>query len=55
MPTTSCGYALKLSNDKFVLFPSKKPITQKLVGSPEALAANKSGLAATTTTAAPAS
>lgn len=53
VPTSSCGYALKLVDDKFVLFPSKKPITQKLVGSPEALAANKEGLAAPTTTAAP--
>jgi branched-chain amino acid transport system substrate-binding protein len=56
VPETSCGYALRLKNGRFELFPkSGKPITQKLVGSPEALAANKEGLAATTTTAAPAS
>jgi len=56
VPPTSCGYALRLKNDKFEPFPkSGKPITQKLVGSPEALAANKQGLAAPTTTAAPAS
>jgi hypothetical protein len=52
VPATSCGYALKLAGGKFVPFPKGgKPITQKLVGSPEALAANKEGLAATTTTA----
>jgi branched-chain amino acid transport system substrate-binding protein len=55
VPSTACGYALKLVNDKFQLFPKNgKPIQQKLVGTPEALAANKEGLAATTTTAAPA-
>jgi branched-chain amino acid transport system substrate-binding protein len=54
VPTTSCGYALRLVDGKFQLFPkSGKPITQKLVGAPEALAANKSGETATTTTAAP--
>jgi branched-chain amino acid transport system substrate-binding protein len=51
VPTTSCGYALRLVDGKFQLFPkSGKPITQKLVGTPAALAANKKGLAATTTT-----
>jgi len=55
VPASSCGYALRLVNGKFQLFPkSGKPITQKLVGSPDALAANKEGLAAPTTTAAPA-
>jgi branched-chain amino acid transport system substrate-binding protein len=55
VPETSCGYALRLVDGKFQLFPkSGKPIPQKLVGSPEALAANKTGLAAPTTTAAPA-
>ena len=60
-PTTTCGWALKLVDDKFQLFPkSGKPFEQKLVGSAEALAANKEGLAATpttvpATTAAPAS
>jgi hypothetical protein len=54
VPETSCGYALRLVDGKFQLFPkSGKPITQKLVGSPDALAANKAGLAAPTTTAAP--
>jgi branched-chain amino acid transport system substrate-binding protein len=54
VPSTSCGWAVKLVNDKFQLFPkSGKPFTQKLVGSPAALAANKQGLSATTTTAAP--
>jgi branched-chain amino acid transport system substrate-binding protein len=55
VPNTTCGWALKLVNDKFQLFPkSGKPFTQKLVGSPEALAANKVGLNAATTTTAPA-
>jgi len=54
VPATSCGYALQLVKGKFVLFPkSGKPITQKLVGSAAALAANKSSEAASTTTAAP--
>lgn len=54
VPPTSCGYALRLLDGKFQLFPkSGKPITQKLVGSPEALAANAEGVAAPTTTAAP--
>jgi branched-chain amino acid transport system substrate-binding protein len=53
VPETTCGWALKLVNDKFQLFPkSGKPFTQKLTGSPAALAANKQGLNATTTTAA---
>jgi branched-chain amino acid transport system substrate-binding protein len=53
VPNTTCGWALKLVNDKFQLFPkSGKPFTQKLVGSAAALAANKQGVAATTTTAA---
>jgi branched-chain amino acid transport system substrate-binding protein len=56
VPETSCAYALKLVDGKFQLFPkSGKPIQQKLVGSPAALAANKAGEAVTTTTAAPAS
>jgi len=54
VPDTTCGWALKLVDDKFQLYPkSGKPFEQKLVGSAEALAANKQGLAATTTTAAP--
>jgi branched-chain amino acid transport system substrate-binding protein len=55
VPTTSCTYALRLVDGKFQLFPKNgKPIEQKLVGSPEALAANKAGVGVTTTTAAPA-
>ena len=54
VPSTSCAYALKLVDGKFQLFPKNgKPIEQKLVGSADALAANKAGAAATTTTAAP--
>jgi ABC-type branched-subunit amino acid transport system substrate-binding protein len=53
VPSTTCGWAMKLVDDKFQLFPKiGKPFTQKLVGSPEALAANKEGVAVTTTTAA---
>ena len=53
VPNTTCGWALKLVDGKFQLFPkSGKPFEQKLVGSAAALAANKEGLAATTTTAA---
>jgi branched-chain amino acid transport system substrate-binding protein len=52
VPSTSCGWALRLVDGKFQLFPKNgKPFTQHLVGSPEALAANKQGLNATTTTA----
>jgi branched-chain amino acid transport system substrate-binding protein len=52
-PATSCGYYLQLKGGKFVLFPKNgKPVTGKLVGTPEALAAAKSGATATTTTAA---
>jgi hypothetical protein len=51
---TSCGYYLQLKNGKFVLFPKDgKAVTGKLVGTPEALAAAKSGETAITTTAAP--
>jgi branched-chain amino acid transport system substrate-binding protein len=54
VPSTSCAYALKLVDGKFQLFPKNgKPIQQKLVGSSSALAANKAGESATTTTAAP--
>ncbi len=54
-PATSCGYVVQLKNGKFVPFPKNgKPIQGKLVGSPEALAAAKSGAPVTTTTAAPA-
>jgi branched-chain amino acid transport system substrate-binding protein len=54
-PATSCGYVVQLKNGKFVPFPKNgKPIQGKLVGSPDALAAAKSGAPVTTTTAAPA-
>jgi hypothetical protein len=55
VPATGCAYVVQLKDGKFVPFPkSGKPIQGKLVGSAEALAANKSGAAAapTTTTAA---
>ncbi len=56
IPSTNCGYYVQLKGGKYVLFPKNgKPVTGKLVGTPEALAAAKSGVAATTTTAAPAS
>ena len=52
---TTCGYIVQLKNGKFVLFPkSGKPVQGKLVGSAQAVADAKSGAAATTTTAAPA-
>ena len=54
-PPTTCGYAVQVKNGKFVLFPkSGKPVTGKLVGTPEALAAAKRGDTSTPTTAAPA-
>ncbi len=55
VPTTSCAYVVQLKNGKFVPYPRNgKPIQAKLVGSPEALAANKSGAAAApATTVAP--
>jgi branched-chain amino acid transport system substrate-binding protein len=56
-PAKSCGYVLQVKNGKFVPFPrSGKPIAGTLVGSPEALAAARSGATAaptTTTTSAP--
>jgi hypothetical protein len=56
VPATGCAYVVQLKDGKFVPFPkSGKPIQGKLVGSAEALAANKSGAAAaapTSTTAA---
>ncbi len=55
VPTTGCAYTVQLKDGKFVPYPKNgKPIRGKLVGSPEALAANKSGAAAgPATTAAP--
>jgi branched-chain amino acid transport system substrate-binding protein len=54
-PTTTCGYFLQIKNGKFVPFPkSGKPVTGKLVGTPEALAAARAGTGPTTTTAPPA-
>ena len=56
IPSTNCGYYVQLKGGKYVLFPKNgKPVKGKLVGTPEALAAARSGVAATTTTAAPAS
>jgi branched-chain amino acid transport system substrate-binding protein len=53
---TSCGWFVQVKDGKFVVMNKGKPYSGKLVGSKEALAANKSGDAAsiTTTTAAPA-
>jgi branched-chain amino acid transport system substrate-binding protein len=54
IPQTGCGWALYVKNGKFVLANNGKPYDGKLVGSPEALAANKAGtLSTTTTTASP--
>ena len=58
VPATGCGYVVQLKDGKFVPYPKNgKPVQGKLVGSADALAANKSGAAAepTPTTAAPAS
>jgi hypothetical protein len=53
VPLTNCGYAVRLVNGKYQLFPkSGKPIKQTLVGTSQALAANQNPAAATTTTAA---
>jgi branched-chain amino acid transport system substrate-binding protein len=53
VPATSCGYYLQLKDGKFVPYPKNgKAVEGKLVGTPEALAAAKSGETATTTTAA---
>jgi branched-chain amino acid transport system substrate-binding protein len=55
-PPTTCGYVVQVKDGKFVPYPkSGKPITGKLVGTPQALAAAKAGTnAVTTTTVAPA-
>jgi ABC-type branched-subunit amino acid transport system substrate-binding protein len=54
-PTTGCSYYVYVKDGKFVLMNKGKPFTGKLVGSKEALAANKAGdLSSVTTTAAPA-
>jgi branched-chain amino acid transport system substrate-binding protein len=56
IPSTNCGYYLQLKDGKFVLYPKNgKPVTGKLVGTSDALAAAKSGETATTTTAVPTS
>jgi ABC-type branched-subunit amino acid transport system substrate-binding protein len=53
VPLTNCGYAVRLVNGKYQLFPKNgKPIKQKLVGTPAALAANQNPDSVTTTTAA---
>jgi branched-chain amino acid transport system substrate-binding protein len=56
-PASSCSYFLQVKDGKFVPYPkSGKPVTGKLVGSPEGLKAATGGAqeAPTTTTAAPA-
>jgi ABC-type branched-subunit amino acid transport system substrate-binding protein len=55
-PETGCGYFMQVKNDKFVVYNKGKPLSGKLVGSPQALEANATGnpdLVTTTTTAAP--
>jgi ABC-type branched-subunit amino acid transport system substrate-binding protein len=54
-PPTTCGYVVQIKDGKFVPYPkSGKPITGKLVGTPEALATAKVGTAgATASTVAP--
>jgi branched-chain amino acid transport system substrate-binding protein len=53
-PPTTCGYVVQIKDGKFVPYPkSGKPITGKLVGTPEGLAAAKVGTASATTTVAP--
>ena len=54
-PETGCSYYMQVKNGKFVVMNKGKPVTGKLVGSDEALAANQTGNPlVTTTTAAPA-
>ena len=51
-PAEGCGYVVQFKGGKFVPFPKNgKPVTGKLVGTPEALAAAKTGVTPTTTTA----
>ena len=54
-PATSCAYFMYVKDGRFVVMNKGKPVTGKLVGDPELLAANKRGAAAevTTTSAAP--
>ncbi len=57
-PDTGCAYYLYVKDGKFVVMNKGKPITGKLVGSPAALEANKTGdtsAVVSTTAAAPAS
>jgi ABC-type branched-subunit amino acid transport system substrate-binding protein len=56
-PETGCGYYMYVKDGKFVVMNKGKPYTGKLVGSKEALAANKAGdvTASVTTVAPPAS
>ena len=53
-PETQCLYFLQVKDGKFVVMNKGKGIIGKLSGSQEALAAARSGIPATTTTAAPA-
>jgi branched-chain amino acid transport system substrate-binding protein len=50
VPTTGCGWAMYVKDGKFVVANKGKPYDSKLVGSPEAMAANKAGTTTTTTT-----
>jgi len=55
-PETSCGYFMQVKNGRFVVMNKGKPISGKLVGSPEALRANATGnpdLVTTTAAATP--
>jgi hypothetical protein len=56
-PETGCSYYMYVKNGKFVVMNKGKPYTGKLVGSKEAIAANKAGdvTASVTTVAPPAS
>jgi len=50
---TGCGYYVQVKNGKFVVMNKGKPIPGKLVGTKEALDANKTGNPLVTTTSAP--
>ena len=52
-PETQCSYFLTVKNDKFVAMFHGKPIVGKIVGSPEALKAARSGAGTTTSTPPP--
>lgn len=54
-PETGCSYAVQIKDGKFVVANKGKPLTGKLVGSKDALEANRTGNPLVTTTTAPAS